>query len=142
MITRKRSLSPEKARKVARIKAALAQSDSAIHDHMISLDTFERSAKRAGTGRVSGEWLRTFDKLQAELSRARARLADLNTGLRAENDLRRSLRDTAAAVGAWRITMGSSDSAEIAAASARMARLFDSAAAHGERGAARLERGV
>lgn len=134
-------LSPERQRKVAEIKDALGRSDRAVYGHFVSLDTFERSAKQTGSGRVSGEWLKTLAKLREELLRARERLDQLNTGLRAEALLRRSLGDAAAAVDAWESALGSSDPDEIAAAMARMENHFAAAERNGSRGASDLKRG-
>ena len=45
------SLTPEQQRKVRAIEAALGKSDRAIKDHLISIDTFGRSARKAKTGK-------------------------------------------------------------------------------------------
>lgn len=141
-MTRTRTLSRKKQRKISEIKHALAQSDTALHDHMVSLDTFERTARSKGDGYVSPQWVRTLEKIQNEKLRAAARLRALDTGLRAQDDLRRALTASAAGFGAYARALGSSDPAQIAAAGDLVRRSFQAAATHGERGLSRLERGV
>src|SRR3977135_2663454 len=95
------SLSPEQLRKVNQIKAALGKSNNPLKDHFISLDTFERSALQAKSGRVFAEWPKRIAGLQAETLRARGRLDQLDTGLRAQRRLHDALTELAAAFGAW-----------------------------------------
>ena len=134
-------LSPDRESKVRQIKAALGQSDRAVHDLFFSLDTFERSAKKSTTGNVSVAWLEALDKLRAELLRARDRLDDLHTGLRAQAVLRKSLIQFAAGVAAWRFALEESDPKEIAAARLRMVRHFNLAAIDARDGASYLKAG-
>lgn len=135
------ALPPEKARKVREIEAALAKSNNALKDHFISLDTFERSARKVKSGRVSSGWPETVAKLRAELLRARARLDQLDTGLRAQRRLRDALTEAAAAVDAWHRGLRSSNIGEIDAALASMDRHFAKARSLGKAGVADLKQG-
>lgn len=134
-------LSPQQKRKVDQITEALEKSGSAVYDHFISLDTFERSVRRSTTGRISGEWIKTFTKLRKELLRARDRLDELETGLLAQRQLRKALTQSAAAVEAWQDAMDSDDVKAITAARKRMSHHFDLAAELGTKAAANLEKG-
>ena len=135
------SLTAEQQRKVNLIKAALGASDHGIYDHFFSLDTFERSAQKAGSGRVSGQWIETLTKLRAEILRARDRLDGLHTGLRAETQLRKALIQSAAGVAAWKFALESKDPQEINAALLRMKTHFNVAESYGRSGAGYLKRG-
>ena len=135
------ALTAEQQRKVNQIKAALEQSDRAVHDHFASLDRFERSAMKVASGRVSGPWLDTLDKLRTELLAARDRLDQIHTGLSAQRFLRASLIQMASGVAAWRHALGSNDTKQIDAAITSMNRHFAAAEANGVRGALYLKRG-
>jgi hypothetical protein len=134
-------LSRDQRRKVRQIRDALGQSDGAVKDHFISLDTFERSAKKTKSGRVSGEWTKTLDKLHAELIRAQDRLDRLHTGLTAQRLLRDSVASMAAAVEAWRDALRSQDPGEIGRLTDRMRRHFAAAETAGRRGTTYLAQG-
>jgi len=137
-----RPLSPETRHKIAQIKEALAKSDAPMHGYMTSLDQLDRSAKNDPTRDVSGPRVRVLDKIHDELMRALQRLGALDTGLRAQDDLRKALINSAAGYAAWSYALGSQNLREISAAQARVQTHFDKAADYGERGAANLERGI
>ena len=141
-MTLSRSLSAEKRHKVALIKEALGKSDHRLHTYMVRLDQLDRSAKHDATQDLSGQRIRILDNIHDELLRALQRLGALNTGLRAQEDLRKALIDSAAGYAAWSFALGSRNLTEIANAQARLQRHFDAAADHGERGTSRLERGT
>src|SRR3954464_10940615 len=102
-------LTPDQQRKVRAIEAGLGKSDRAIKDHLISIDTFGRSARKAKTGRVFAEWPRRIAGLEAETLAARDRLDGLHTGLRAQSNLRAALTELASAFGAWSRGLSSTD---------------------------------
>jgi hypothetical protein len=137
-----RGLGPDRRRKVAQIKHALAQSDGVLHAQMVRLDGLQSAASKDATGTVSAAWLRTLSAIHDELLAAVARVGALDTGLRAQEDLRRALIARAAGFEAWRYALASQNLSEITAARMRLQRHFADAAAHGERAAARLKRGV
>jgi hypothetical protein len=120
-------LTPKQRRKVAQIKGALNRSTNALQDHFYSLDTFERSALKYASGKVSSEWVATLVKLHAELLRARDRLAALHTGLRAERAMRDALGELAAAVDAWRRGMAATTPEAVDAATSAARRHFANA---------------
>jgi len=130
---RSAALPPEKQRLVREIKATLAKSNNPLMDEFISIDTFERSAKK----------YRRFDKelpvrvarLRAELLRARDRLDKLDTGLRAERRLSAALTESAAGVAAWHAGLRSRNLREIDAALRSMDRHFAKARSLGKAGA-------
>ncbi|MGI8711630.1 MAG: hypothetical protein ACR2NR_00270 [Solirubrobacteraceae bacterium] len=134
-------LSQDQQDRVRKIEAAVGESDRAVRDHLSSLDAFERSAVQSATGNVSIGWLQDLDQLRTELLGARDRLDNLNTGLRAQDYLRKSLIETAAGVAAWRFALGSSDPREIAAARVRMRDHFAAAEIDGMQGASDLKQG-
>jgi hypothetical protein len=136
------ALTREQRHKVDLIEHALDQSDVALHRHMVKLKQAEQSAKQHLTQDLSGQQSRILDQIQRELSSAVQRLDALDTGLQAQADLRQALIDTAAAFAAWALALRSRDSREIARARARMQRHFSAAAISGDRGTARLKRGV
>ncbi len=138
---RSAKLSPNQKRKVRQIKDALGRSDHTVYDHFFSLDTFERSAKKAKTGRVTAEWPRRIDGLYRELLLARDRLDDLHTGLRAQGQLRRALGLSAEAMDHWRDALRSQDPQEIDRLSHRMQSAFVAAETAGRRGKRYLEQG-
>jgi len=135
---RSAAVPPEKQRLVREIKAALAKSNNPIKDHFISLDTFERHAKKYGHFSGLPE---IVVKLRAELLRARGRLDELDTGLRAERRLSAALTESAAGVAAWHAGLKSRNLREINAALRSMERHFAKARSLGKAGAADLERG-
>ena len=115
------SLSPDQFRKVNKIKAALDKSDRAVKYHFISLNTFERLPRNR---RVEG-----FRQVGPKRSRSsetnykkRRPGPVLGTGLRAERLLRDGLKESAAAVEAWRYGLTSNSVREIDAATSRMQR--------------------
>ncbi len=134
-------LSPDQKRKVAEIKAALAKSDHAVHDHFYSLDTFERSARKARSGRIGVGWPETVGKLRAEMLRARDRLDALDTGLRAQHELRASLTDFAAGFEAWERGLNSGRVSVIEQEAIAMQRHFAQATARGKAGVSHLAKG-
>jgi hypothetical protein len=136
-----RRLTPEQERKVRAIEAALDASDRALRDHFTSLATFERSALKVRTGRISPQWIATLSKLEAELGRMRARLDGLHTGLRAQRRLRDALTAQVSAVAAWREGLASNQLDEVDAALERMRRHAARATALGKAGLADLEAG-
>jgi hypothetical protein len=138
---RRRRLSPAKRAKIKQINKALGKSDNVLTDRFISIDTFQRGAVKAQSGRVSGSWLDTIDDLRKEALRARDRLERLNTGLRAERRLREALTETAAGVKAWHDAMRTSDLAALERAQARMERHFANANHSGRLGHHDLQRG-
>jgi hypothetical protein len=103
------AMTPERTRKVKAIESVLERSDRVLTDHLVSIETFGRSARKAGTGRVFAEWPRRVAGLKSETLAARHRLDQLNTGLRAERMLRSSLTELASAFGAWQRGLSSSD---------------------------------
>ena len=141
-MTLNRSLSAEKRHKIALIREALGKSDGHLHSYMVRLDQLDRSAKQDVTRDVSSQQVRILDNIHDELLRSLQRLGALNTGLHAQEDLRKALIDTAAGYAAWSFAMSSRNLSEIASSQARMHRHFDAAADYGERGTSRLERGI
>lgn len=136
-----RDLTPEQKRKVAAIKAALGGSDNRLRDHMISINTFERSALKVKTGRITNEWPARIAGIRAELLRTRGRLDALNTDLRAEQRLRTALTELAAAVDAWHRSLTSDQVKVVDAARASMKLHFARAHQLGKAGLADLEQG-
>ena len=141
-MTLMRSLSPARRRKVAQIRHALAQSDAQLHHLMKTLDAYELDARQSASTAVRPERIHTLDLIHLEMMSAVARLEELNTGLLAQEDIRRGLLAAAQGYTAWSYALSQKDLAEIAAAQARVKRHFDNAADLGERGATRLDRGV
>jgi hypothetical protein len=141
-MTLNRSLSAEKRHQIALIREALGKSDGHLHRYMLGLDQLDRSAKQDPTRDVSSQQVRILDNIHDELLRALQRLGALNTGLRAQEDLRKALIDAAAGYAAWSFALGSRNLTEITNARARVQRHFDAAADYGERGTSRLERGT
>ena len=135
------SLSPEQFRKVNQIKTALGKSDRRLKDDFISIDTFERSAKEAKSGRVMAEWPQHIAGLQAETLRARGRLDKLDTGLRAQRRLHDALTELAAAFGAWHRGLSSNQIDEVDVALAKMKRHYANADRLGKAGLADLKAG-
>jgi hypothetical protein len=147
------TLSPEQERKVKEIKLALGAAapgtslanapkvNRAIYDHIVSIETFERSALKSNTGRISPEWLKRIAGLQTEMLGARAKLDQLNTGLRAQRRLHDALTEMAAAFGAWHRGLGSSDLNVIDEALASMQRHFANADRLGAAGLEDLRQG-
>jgi hypothetical protein len=134
-------LTPERARKVRAIEAALERSDRVLKDHLISIETFGRSARKAGTGRVAAEWPRRIKGLEAETLAARARLDRLDTGLRAQHTLRAALTELASAFAAWHRGLSSNDAAVIERARASLQRHYTNAGRLGRAGRAELKAG-
>jgi len=134
-------LTPDQQRKVRAIENAVAASDRAVKDHLISLDTFERSAIKAKTGRVTAEWPRRIAGLHNEALRARDRLDRLDTGLRAQSRLRASLTELASAFDAWHSGLSSTDTDVVEHAMARMQRHYTNAGRLGKSGLADLKAG-
>ena len=121
------SLSPDQFRKVNQIKAVLGKSNGTLKDHFISLDTFERSAQKAKSGRVFAEWPKRVAGLQAETLRVRGQLDKLDTGLRAQRRLHDALTELAAAFGAWHRGISSNRVGEVDDALDAMKRHYDNA---------------
>jgi hypothetical protein len=134
-------LTPEQTRKVRAIEATLGRSDRILKDHLISIDTFGKSAGKAKTGRVTAEWPRRIAGLQTETLAARARLDRLDTGLRAQRVLRSALTELASAFGAWHRGLSSTDVDVIDHARASMQRHFTNAGRLGRSGLADLKAG-
>lgn len=134
-------LTPEQTRKVKAIEATLAGSNRILRDHLASIDTFGRSARKAGTGRVFPEWPRRIAGLQRETLAARDRLGRLNTGLRAEMTLRAALAELASAFGAWHRGLTASDDDAIRQSIASMQRHYANAGRLGKSGLADLKAG-
>jgi hypothetical protein len=135
------ALTPEQTRKVKAIVNALAKSDRLIKDHLISIDTFERSAMKVRSGRVTAEWPRRVAGMQSETLAARDRLGQLHTGMRAENTLRAALAELASAFGAWHRGLSSSDADVIDDALAHMKRHYANAVRLGKSGFLDLKAG-
>jgi hypothetical protein len=135
-------LTPQQHQKVNQIKAALGKSDRAVFDHLYSIRTFERSAMKAKSGRISAEWPVRIAGVRNELQAAHDRLGGLHTGLRAESRLRAALTELAGAFEAWHFGLTSSKLGEIDGAIARMKAHFEKADTLGKAGLADLERGV
>jgi hypothetical protein len=139
-------LTREQRHKIGLIKNALGKSDHDVGHYLHEIVTNQRAAvnfpdPQLGPGRLSKISLDQFDKLRSELLSARNRLDALHTGLRAERELSDALTESAAAVAAWGLGMGSDDAATIDRAQSRAARHF----AHGDHlsqaGLADLKRG-
>src|SRR4249919_242871 len=111
-------LTPEQKRKTNAVRAVLGSSDRAIKDHFISVRTFERSALKARTGRITPEWPRRIGGMKAETLAVRGRLDRLDTGLRAQRTLRAALTELASAFDVWQRGLASSDSEVIEKAKA------------------------
>jgi hypothetical protein len=139
--TRAGALTPDQLAKIKAINAAVASVDRAVGDHLFSIDTFERSAKKAGTGRVSPEWPRRIAGLEAETLRARDRLDKLHTGLRAQSVLRAALTELASAFGAWHRGLVATDERAVTQAIASMQRHYANAGRLGKSGLADLKAG-
>ena len=135
------ALTPEQVRKVKAIEATLARSDRVLLDQLISIDTFERSARKARSGNIFAEWPRRIANLQRETLTARARLDRLDTGLRAQRMLRASLTELAAAFGAWHTGLTATDVQAIDRAIASMQRHYANAGRLGKSGLADLKVG-
>lgn len=136
-----RHLTSGQRRKIREIRQALAASDRAVHDHASGLDVFEGSARAKQSGYVGPPWTDTLAKLRTELLHARDRLDKLHTGLRAQDLLRTSLIQGAAAIAAWQFALESSDVNEIVAARRRMRDHFLKAEQAGTLGAKYLKDG-
>ena len=134
------SLSPEQFRKVNQITAALGKSQ-ALTDHLISINTFERSASKSTSGYVDPEWPQRVAGLRNEALRARGRLDRLNTGLRAQRALHDALTELAAAFGAWHRGLSSNQTAVVDDALASMKRHYANADRLGKAGLADLKAG-
>ena len=134
-------LTPEQTRKVKAIEAALGRSDRVLKDHFTSINTFEKSAIKAKSGRVMGEWPRRIKGLQAETLAARDRLDRLNTGLRSQRVLRSALTELASAFDAWHHALSSSDETVIEKARVSMNRHYTNAGRLGRSGLADLKAG-
>lgn len=134
-------LTPEQTRKVKAIEAALGRSDRVLKDHLISINTFGRSARKAGTGRVAAEWPRRIKGLQTETLAARDRLDRLDTGLRAQRILSSALAELASAFGAWQRGLSSSDIEVVEKALASMQSHCTKADRLGKSGLAELKAG-
>lgn len=134
-------LTPSQLQKVKAINAAVASVDRAVKDHLYSLDTFERSARKAHTGRVTPEWPRRIAGLETETLRARDRLDKLHTGLRAQGTLRAALTELASAFNAWHRGLVATDEQAVTKAIASMQRHYANAGRLGKRGLADLKAG-
>lgn len=135
-------LTPVQQRKVNEIKAALGKSDRAVYDHLFSIQTFERSAMKARTGRITAEWPRRIAGVRNEVQAAHDRLGRLHTGLRAETRLRGALTELAAAFEAWHYGLTSTNVREIDGAIVRMKGHFAKAETLSKAGTADLKRGL
>jgi hypothetical protein len=137
------ALSPDRARKVREIEAALAQSDGVVRAQLKSIQSFERYAQKHVVGRQNylGSAIHTLELLRGELLRARDRLDGLHTGLVAESLLRSSLTESAAAVEAWRRGLDSNDVHAIDVAIVATKQHFRKAAVFGRAGARNLKSG-
>jgi hypothetical protein len=113
----------------------------AIYDHLSSIETFERSARKSNTGRISAEWLKRIAGLETETLRARDKLDQLKTGLRAQRRLHDALTEMAAGFGAWHRGLASSQLDVIDEALASMQRHFAKADRLGAAGVADLKLG-
>ena len=134
-------MTPEQAQKVKAIKAAVGAHDRVVMDHLASIDTFERSARKAGSGRVWPEWPQRIAGLQAETLKARDRLNHLHTGLRAQRTLAAALSELASAYGAWHRGLTATKVSVVDEAVASMQRHFHNAARLGKSGLADLKVG-
>lgn len=135
------ALTPDQARKVNAIRAALGSSDRKVRDHLISVRTFERSAAKAGSGRIAAEWPRRIGGMKTETLAVRRRLDGLDTGLRAQRILRASLTELASGFDAWQRGLSSRDPEVIEKASASAQRHFANAGRLGKSGLADLKAG-
>jgi hypothetical protein len=141
-----RPLSPTQRHKIRLIKDALGKSDQDVGGYLSQILANQRAAvqfpdPQLGPGRLSPTSLGYFTKLSTELLRARDRLDALHTGLRAERELSDALTESAAAVAAWRLGMGSDDAATIDRARSRAARHFTHGDHFAKAGLADLKRG-
>jgi hypothetical protein len=142
--TSRKLLSPAKRRKVAQIKAGLAgtkRGNTALRDHFHTIDILAKSAMKARSGRVNNEWLVRIEKIALELRRVRDEFAHVDTGLRAERNLRSALSNTIVGVDAWRAAMGSDDARLIDAKRKVMAEHFGRAHVHARQGLSDLKNG-
>ena len=135
------ALTPDQLKKIKAINAAVASVDRAVKDHLYSLDTFERSAKKARTGRIFAEWPRRIAGLETETLRARDRLDKLHTGLRAQSTLRAALTELASAFGAWHRGLIATDEKTVTQAIASMQRHYVNAGRLSKSGLADLKAG-
>jgi hypothetical protein len=134
-------LTPDQVNKIKAINTAVASVDRAFKDHLASIDTFERSARKARTGRITAEWPRRIAGLEAETLRARDRLDKLHTGLRAQSLLRAALTELASAFAAWHRGLVATDERAVTQAIASMQRHYANAGRLGKRGLADLKAG-
>ena len=141
-MTHARGLPPERRAKIAQIKRALAPSDRPLHRYMRQLDQIDLSAGKDPTLDVSAQQIHVLEKIRNETLRARDRLGALDTGLRAQEDLRKALIASAAGYAAWSFALVSTKASEITSAQQRLKRHFAEAADHSERAASHLERGI
>jgi hypothetical protein len=135
------ALTPEQKRKVNAIRVALGSSDRAIKDHFISVKTFERSALKSRTGRITPEWPRRIGGMRAETLAVRGRLDRLNTGLRAQRTLRAALTELASGFAAWQRGLAAGDRNVVESARASAQRHFANAERLGRSGLADLKAG-
>ena len=134
-------LTPEQTRKVKAIEAALGRSDRVLRDNLISINTFDRSARKGKTKSVMAEWPRRIKGLQTETLAARGRLDRLNTGLRAQRVLSAALAELASAFGAWHLGLSSTDIEVIEKARVGMKTHYANAGRLGKSGLADLKAG-
>jgi hypothetical protein len=135
------ALTPDQKRKIRAIEQAIGSRDRRIRDHLVSIDTFDRSARKARNGRVWPEWPRRIDGLRVETLSARDRLDRLDTGLRAQGTLRSALTELASAFDAWHRGLTSSDIAAVEQAMRSMQRHYLNAGRLGKTGLAELKAG-
>jgi hypothetical protein len=136
-----RGLTPTQRRKVKAIENAIASVDRVVGDHLASIDTFDRTARKVNSGRVFPEWPQRILKLQAETLRARDRLQRLDTGLRAERVLAAALAELASAFASWHRGLVATDEDVVTAAIASMQRHHRNAGRLGRSGLADLKAG-
>lgn len=136
-----RGLTPAQRRKVKAINDAVASVDRAVRDHLASIDTFDRTARKVNSGRVFPEWPQRLLGLQTETLKARDRLNRLQTGMRAEHNLAAALAELASAFGAWHRGLTATDEDVVTAAIAAMRRHHRNAARLGKSGLADLKAG-
>ena len=136
-----RGLTPAQRRKVKAINDAVASVDRAVRDHVASIETFERTARKVNSGRVFPEWPQRILGLQTETLQARDRLNRLQTGMRAQHNLAAALAELASAFGAWHRGLVATDEDAVTAAMASMQRHYRNAGRLGRSGLADLKAG-
>jgi hypothetical protein len=143
---RTRAPTPARRRKIRLIKEALGKSDRNVHTYLDVIESDALSLIKFGPdpkfpGGVAPIELSYFDKLRAELVRARDRLDALHTGLQAERELSRALTELALAVNEWHRGMATTDAATIDRAQAAMQRHFTTANRYAKAGLAGIKLG-